>query len=126
MSWGHATRPKDYIKKGDKIKVKVIKIDPEERKINLSLKHFTPDPWTVFESKYQIDDVVNGHVTKLTDFGAFIELEDGIEGLAHISEEANDALERSKVKSNDLLISITGNVGRIAVFPAYQKLRPGK
>lgn len=86
MSWGHASRPKDYVKKDEDVKVKVIKIDPESKKINLSLKHLTPDPWTVFENRYHIDDVVKGKVTKLADFGAFIELEDGIEGLAHVSE----------------------------------------
>jgi small subunit ribosomal protein S1 len=86
MSWGHVTRPKDYVSKGQEITLQVIKLDPEEMKINLSLKHFTPDPWSVFEDKYQVGDVVQGSVTKLTDFGAFIELEEGIEGLAHISE----------------------------------------
>jgi small subunit ribosomal protein S1 len=86
MSWGHVTRPKDFVKKGQEIKVKVIRIDPVEKRINLSLKHFTDDPWVHFEDKYQVNEVVKGKVTKLTDFGAFIELEEGIEGLAHISE----------------------------------------
>ena len=86
MSWGHVTRPKDYVKKDQKIELKVIKLDPEGQKINLSLKHFTPDPWTVFESKYSVDDIVKGKVTKLVDFGAFIEIEEGIEGLVHVSE----------------------------------------
>jgi small subunit ribosomal protein S1 len=86
MSWGHVTRPKDFVKKGQEIKVKVIRIDPEEKRINLSLKHFTDDPWVHFEEKYQVNQIIKGRVTKLTDFGAFIELEEGIEGLAHISE----------------------------------------
>jgi len=86
MSWGHVTRPKDFVKKGQEIRLKVIRIDPVEKRINLSLKHFTDDPWIHFETKYHVNDVVKGHVTKLTDFGAFIELEEGIEGLAHISE----------------------------------------
>jgi len=86
MSWGHVTRPKDFVKKGQEIKLKVIRLDPEEQKINLSLKHFTDDPWMYFEDHYHIDDVIKGKVTKLTDFGAFIEIEEGIEGLAHISE----------------------------------------
>ena len=86
MSWGHVTKPKDYVKKGQVIKLKVIKIDPEDKKINLSLKHFSDNPWNTFEHRYHIDDIVNGKVTKLTDFGAFIEIEEGIEGLAHISE----------------------------------------
>jgi small subunit ribosomal protein S1 len=86
MSWGHVTRPKDFVKKGQEIHLKVIRIDPVEKRINLSLKHFTDDPWVHFEDKYHVNDVVKGKVTKLTDFGAFIELEEGIEGLAHISE----------------------------------------
>jgi small subunit ribosomal protein S1 len=86
MSWGHVTRPKDFVRKGQEIKLKVIRIDREEKRINLSLKHYTDDPWVHFEKKYHVNDVVKGKVTKLTDFGAFIELEEGIEGLAHISE----------------------------------------
>ncbi|HPD79947.1 MAG TPA: 30S ribosomal protein S1 [Spirochaetia bacterium] len=86
MSWGHVTRPKDFVKKGQTIEVKVIKLDPAEGRINLSLKHFTQDPWENFENKYHLHDIVKGKVTKFTDYGAFIELEEGIEGLAHISE----------------------------------------
>lgn len=86
MSWGHVTRPKDFVKKGQEIELKVIRLDPEEKRINLSLKHFSEDPWLHFEDKYHVNDIVKGTVTKLTDFGAFIELEEGIEGLAHISE----------------------------------------
>jgi small subunit ribosomal protein S1 len=86
MSWGHVIRPKDFVKRGQEIKVKVIRIDPTEKRINLSLKHFTDDPWVHFEDKYHVNDVVKGKVTKITDFGAFIEVEEGIEGLAHISE----------------------------------------
>lgn len=86
MSWGHVTRPKDFVKKGQEIELKVIRLDPAEKRINLSLKHFSADPWLHFEEKYQINDIVTGRVTKLAEFGAFIELEEGIEGLVHISE----------------------------------------
>ncbi|MDR0497484.1 MAG: 30S ribosomal protein S1, partial [Treponema sp.] len=86
MSWGHVTRPKDFVKKGQEIRLKVIRIDPVEKRINLSLKHFSEDPWVHFEDKYHVNGIVKGRVTKLTEFGAFIELEEGIEGLAHISE----------------------------------------
>ena len=86
MSWGHVTRPKDFVKKGQEIKLKVIRIDRQEKRINLSLKHYSDDPWVHFEERYHVNDIVKGKVTKLTDFGAFIELEEGIEGLAHISE----------------------------------------
>ena len=86
MSWGHVTRPKDFVKLGEQIQLKVIRLEPEENRINLSLKHFSEDPWNHFEDKYHIGDIVKGKVTKLADFGAFIEIEEGIEGLAHISE----------------------------------------
>ncbi len=86
MSWGHVARPKDFVKKGQEIELKVIRLDPADKRINLSLKHFSEDPWVHFEEKYHVNDIVEGTVTKLTDFGAFIELEEGIEGLAHISE----------------------------------------
>jgi small subunit ribosomal protein S1 len=86
MSWGHVTRPKDFVKKGQEIRLKVIRIDQQEKRINLSLKHFSDDPWIHFEDKYHVNDVIKGKVTKITEFGAFIELEEGIEGLAHISE----------------------------------------
>jgi small subunit ribosomal protein S1 len=86
MSWGHVTRPKDFVKLGEAIQLKVIRLDIQEGRINLSLKHFTEDPWNHFEEKYHVGDVVKGKVTKLADFGAFIEIEEGIEGLAHISE----------------------------------------
>ena len=86
MSWGHVARPKDFVKKGQEIELKVIRLDPAEKRINLSLKHFSEDPWIHFEEKYHVNDIVRGKVTKLTEFGAFVELEEGIEGLVHISE----------------------------------------
>ena len=86
MSWGHVARPKDFVKKGQEIELKIIRLDPAEKRINLSLKHFAEDPWIHFEEKYHVDEKVKGKVTKLTEFGAFIELEEGIEGLVHISE----------------------------------------
>jgi small subunit ribosomal protein S1 len=86
MSWGHVTRPKDFVKKGQVVQLRLINIDPETQKINLSLKHMQEDPWTTFEQKYNVGDAVKAPVTKITTFGAFIEIEPGIEGLAHISE----------------------------------------
>ncbi|MCL2704913.1 MAG: S1 RNA-binding domain-containing protein [Spirochaetaceae bacterium] len=86
MSWGHVVKPKDYVKKGQKITLKIINLNKENNKINLSLKHFSENPWDTFLSRYSVGDIVKGKVTKLTDFGVFIEIEDGIEGMAHISE----------------------------------------
>jgi small subunit ribosomal protein S1 len=86
MSWGHVSRPRDFVKKGEKIQLRLINIDPETKKINLSLKHMQQDPWTTFEENFHVGDVVTAPVTKMTTFGAFIEIAPGIEGLAHISE----------------------------------------
>lgn len=86
MSWGHVTKPKDFVKKGQVIQLRLINIDPVSQKINLSLKHMQEDPWNTFEERYSVDDVVKAPVTKITTFGVFIEIEPGIEGLAHISE----------------------------------------
>ena len=77
MNWGHVNRPRDYVKKGESIKLKVIRLDHENKKINLSLKHFQPDPWSTFEERYKLNQVVKGRVTKMTSFGAFIEIEEG-------------------------------------------------
>ena len=86
MRWRHVSSPKDAVVIGEELNVKVIRLDREAQKVNLSLKHFTPDPWTTFEERYTVDDVVTGRVTKTADFGAFIEIEEGIEGLLHISD----------------------------------------
>ncbi len=86
MSWGHVSRPRDYVKKGEKVQLRLINIDPETKKINLSLKHMQEDPWVTFEDNFKVGDVVTAPVTKMTTFGVFIEIAPGIEGLAHISE----------------------------------------
>lgn len=86
MSWGHVTKPKDFVKRGQVVRLRLINIDPETKKINLSLKHMTEDPWTTFAGKFNVGDVVKAPITKITNFGVFIEIEPGIEGLAHISE----------------------------------------
>ena len=81
MSWGHINVPKELVSLGRRSKVKVIRLDPVEKKINLSLKHFTEDPWTHFEEKYHSRRRgATARVTKLTDFGAFIEIEAGHRG----------------------------------------------
>ncbi len=86
MSWGHVTRPKDFVKKGQVVQLRLINIDPESQKINLSLKHMSEDPWSTFEQRYHVNDVITAPITKITSFGVFIEIEPGVEGLAHISE----------------------------------------
>jgi ribosomal protein S1 len=76
----------DLVKTGDKVQVKVIKIDPVARKLTLGLKQLTPSPWDRAQEKYPRGLMIKGKVTKLMEFGAFVELEPGIEGLIHITE----------------------------------------
>ncbi|WP_147612689.1 30S ribosomal protein S1 [Treponema pectinovorum] len=122
MSWGHVTRPKDFVKKGQEIELKVIALNPEDKRINLSLKHFTEDPWMHFEDKYHVESIVEGTVTKLTDFGAFIELEEGIEGLVHISEfswtkKVNKASDMVKIgdKVKCMILGYDIQAGRVSL-----------
>ncbi|WP_457756039.1 30S ribosomal protein S1 [Thermodesulfatator indicus] len=86
ISWGRVKHPSNYFKVGDRIKVKVIKYDREKEKIALGIKQLTPDPWETVAEKYPEGKRIEGKVVSLTNFGAFVELEPGVEGLIHISE----------------------------------------
>jgi small subunit ribosomal protein S1 len=86
MSWGRVQDPKKHLKSGDTITVKILSLDPQSKKISLGLKQLVPDPWDAFETRYEKGKKYGGVVKKLTNFGAFIELEEGIEGLLHVSE----------------------------------------
>ncbi len=86
MSWGRLTHPKDLVNVGDQIQVKVLKYDKEKQRVSLGFKQLTPDPWLDAEHRYPVGAHVSGRVISVTDYGAFIELEQGIEGLVHVSE----------------------------------------
>lgn len=87
MSWSKRTRhPKKIVNIGQEVDVQVVSIDPKERRISLSMKALLPNPWEAVEDKYPVGSVVKAVVRKLTEFGAFVEVDDGIEGLVHISE----------------------------------------
>ncbi|OGQ55522.1 MAG: 30S ribosomal protein S1, partial [Deltaproteobacteria bacterium RIFCSPLOWO2_02_FULL_53_8] len=86
LSWGKVTHPSQVLKVGDKVNVKILKYNKEENKISLGLKQTKQDPWLGVIERYQIGARVKGSVVNLTDYGAFIELEEGLEGLVHISE----------------------------------------
>jgi len=88
MSWGRVTRPGDVVQPGDKIQVYVMDIDPDQRKIQLSLKRLQTDPWQAVVEQYENGDLVRGQVTNVVSFGAFVRLSEGVEGLVHISELA--------------------------------------
>ena len=86
MSWGRLTHPRDLVQLGDQIQVKVLKFDREKQRVSLGFKQLTPDPWLDATERYPIGAHVRGRVISVTDYGAFIELEQGIEGLVHVSE----------------------------------------
>ncbi|MCK5094194.1 MAG: 30S ribosomal protein S1 [Spirochaetes bacterium] len=86
MSWGKVPDPNRYIKKGEKLNLKILTMDSSNRKVSLGIKQLIPDPWESFENRYEKGKKYKGTVIKLTNFGAFIELEDGVEGLLHVSE----------------------------------------
>src|ERR1700723_2103493 len=85
MSWGRLTHPRDLVNVGDQIQVKVLKFDKEKQRVSLGFKQLTPDPWLDATERYPIGAQVRGRVLSVTDFGAFIEIEDGIDGLVHVS-----------------------------------------
>ncbi len=86
MSWGRVSHPSEICKIGDKVRVKVLNFDPEKERISLGLKQLEPYPWEGVEEKYKVGDRLKGKVVSITDYGAFIELEKGVEGLIHVSE----------------------------------------
>jgi small subunit ribosomal protein S1 len=86
MSWGKLNHPSEMLAIGDKVKVKVINFDPESNKISLGLKQLVPHPWENIEIKYPEGTRITGKVVSVKSFGAFVEIEPGVEGLVHISE----------------------------------------
>ncbi len=86
MSWGRVNHPSEMFSMGDKLDVMVLKFDKEKERVSLGLKQITPDPWVDVKEKYPVSQRIKGKVVSITDYGIFVELEKGIEGLVHISE----------------------------------------
>jgi small subunit ribosomal protein S1 len=86
ISWGRINKPSDVLAVGQQIEAKVLKVDPGKRRISLGMKQLQPHPWEQASERYSVGDRVHGTVTRVADFGAFVELEKGIEGLIHLSE----------------------------------------
>jgi len=86
MSWGRVNHPSEVLSVGDRVTVVILKYDRETGRVSLGLKQKTPDPWTKVEQKFPVSTRIKGKVVSITDYGAFVELEPGIEGLVHISE----------------------------------------
>ncbi len=98
MSWGRITNPREFLKEGDTVEVVVLDADKEKNKISLSLKDVTPNPWLSAAEKYAVGSVVEGKVVRMVPFGAFVELEPGVDGLVHISQIAEEHIEKPEDK----------------------------
>ncbi len=86
ISWGRVNKPSDVLKVGDSVEARVLKVDAAKKRISLGLKQLLPHPWDLAADKFKVGERAHGSVTRVTDFGAFVELEKGVEGLIHLSE----------------------------------------
>jgi 4-hydroxy-3-methylbut-2-enyl diphosphate reductase len=89
ISWGKLKHPQEILSIGEKVQVKILAMNTEKGKISLGLKQNQPEPWTIIDDKYQVGQVINGKIVQIKDYGAFVELEPGLDGLVHISEIAH-------------------------------------
>jgi len=101
MSWGRIGHPSDVLEEGQVVDVKVLDFDKDNERISLGLKQLLPDPWEEFAEKHYEGEIIDGEITKIVDFGAFMEVEEGIEGLIHISQ-----LSHKHVKTADEVVSV--------------------
>jgi small subunit ribosomal protein S1 len=119
ISWGRVNKPQDYFNLGDEIEVVVLKFDPSSERVSLGYKQKFQDPWTDVVDRYPIGAKVHGRVMSLTDYGAFIELEEGVEGLIHVSEMSWT----KKVRNPSKLLSIGADVEAVVADVNTQNRR---
>lgn len=93
LAWYRVNHPREVVKVGDEIEVYILSLDKEEQRIALSRKRLLPNPWSLAEDKYQLNQLVEGEVTRIVTYGAFVEIEPGVEGLLHISQLSRDNVE---------------------------------
>ncbi len=96
LSWKHVDHPSEVVDVGEEVDVEVLDVDLERERVSLSLKATQEDPWRLFARQHEVGDIIEGRVTKLVPFGAFVEVDDAIEGLVHISELAEHHVERAE------------------------------
>lgn len=123
IAWSRVNSPEEIIAVGQQLQVKILKIDPEGRRISLGLKQLQPEPWDSAADRYQLGQRVSGTVMRLTDFGAFIEIEPGIEGLIHVSEMS--WVHKVRKPSDLLKLGDTVEVVILSIVPAEHRLSLG-
>ncbi len=119
MSWGRVNHPSEMFSIGDKVTVMVLKYDKEKERVSLGLKQITPDPWVDVDKKYPVKTRISGKVVSITDYGAFVELEKGIEGLVHVSEMSWSR----HVKHPSKMVSIGDTVDAVVLTLDKEKKR---
>ena len=119
ISWGKLKHPEEVLKIGDIINVKILSLNEEKGKISLGLKQTQPEPWTLVGEKYQVGDVLEGKVVQIKEYGAFVELEAGLDGLVHISEIANKRVENV---FDELKVGETVNVKIMEIDPEKRRI----
>ncbi len=119
MSWGRVNHPSEMFAIGDKVTVMVLKYDKEKERVSLGLKQITPDPWVDVDNKYPVKTRISGRVVSITDYGAFVELEKGIEGLVHVSEMSWSR----HVKHPSKMVSIGDTVDAVVLTLDKEKKR---
>lgn len=119
MAWYRVNHPSDLLKEGDELDVYILGVDRENEKISLGLKQLIPNPWSLVEEKYPVDSIITAKVMRTTTFGAFLEVEPGVEGLVHISQMANHRVEKTEdvVKPGDIV-----NVKVLAIDPEAKRM----
>ena len=120
MSWSRSTTPGSIVAPGDQITVKVLRVDEATQKIALGLKQLQDDPWATVPARYEVGQVRSGRVTRLAEFGAFVELEPGVEGLAHASTFPPTS--RSGGWSKSIAVGMTGAFEILTVDPAQKRI----
>jgi small subunit ribosomal protein S1 len=107
LSWGRVDHPRDVLKRGQAVQVYVLNVDPAEGRVGLSLKRLQPDPWETVEKRYRTGQLIKGTVTNVVNFGAFARIEEGLEGLIHVSElaEGNFLHPRNVVQEGEIVIA---------------------
>jgi small subunit ribosomal protein S1 len=123
MSWGRVKHPSQILNIGDEIKVKVLKYDTDRERVSLGLKQLQPDPWENVQARYQIGQKLSGKIVSLADYGAFVELEEGVEGLIHVSEMS--WTQRVKHPSKIVAIDDTVNVVVLDVDTGNRRISLG-
>ncbi|MDG1843026.1 MAG: 30S ribosomal protein S1 [Nitrospinaceae bacterium] len=119
MSWGRVNHPSEMFSMGDKLEVMVLKFDKEKERVSLGLKQITADPWISVDKKYPINKKIKGKVVSITDYGVFVELEKGIEGLVHISEMSWSR----HIKHPSKIVSIRDEVDAVVLTLDKEKKR---